>query len=52
MAEGIAVDQEKTGFKILYQILVTMCIIAIIPIGGLWYISIYKLRQDWTTNIF
>ncbi len=44
---------ERTGgFKILYQILVTMCIIALIPLGGLWYISIYKSRQDWTTNIF
>ena len=44
---------ERTGgFKILYQILVTMCIIALIPLGGLWYISIYKSRQDWTANIF
>ncbi len=52
MAEGLATDQEKTGFKILYQILVTMCVIALIPIGGLWYISIYKSNQDWTTNIY
>ncbi len=29
-----------------------MCVIALIPIGGLWYISIYKSREDWTTNIF
>lgn len=29
-----------------------MCVIALIPIGGLWYISIYKSGQDWTTNIF
>jgi len=44
---------ERTGgVKILYQILVTMCIIALIPLGGLWYISIYKSRQDWTANIF
>lgn len=51
MAEGIETDREEGGFKILYQILATMCVIALIPIGGLWYISIYKSRQDWTTNI-
>jgi methyl-accepting chemotaxis protein len=51
MSEGIAADREGTGFKILYQILATMCVVALIPIGGLWYISIYKSRQDWTTNI-
>ena len=51
MAEGIVTEQEGSGFKILYQILATMCVIALIPIGGLWYISIYKSRQDWTTNI-
>ena len=51
MSEGIAAGKEKTGFKILYQILATMCIVALIPIGGLWYISIYKSREDWTTNI-
>ena len=28
-----------------------MCIVALIPIGGLWYISIYKSGHDWTTNI-
>lgn len=51
MAEGKTRDQDDAGFKILYQILATMCVIALIPIGGLWYISIYKSRQDWTTNI-
>lgn len=51
MAEGMARDQHDAGFKILYQILATMCVVALIPIGGLWYISIYKSRQDWTTNI-
>lgn len=52
MAAGIAAEQEEAGFKILYQILATMCVVALIPIGGLWYISIYKSRQDWTTNIY
>lgn len=51
MAAGMEAEQGGAGFKILYQILATMCIIALIPIGGLWYISIYKSKQDWTTNI-
>jgi methyl-accepting chemotaxis protein len=51
MAEVTTKDRDGAGFKILYQILATMCVIALIPIGGLWYISIYKSRQDWTTNI-
>jgi methyl-accepting chemotaxis protein len=51
MSEGLVTDRVEPGFKILYQILATMCIIALIPIGGLWYISIYKSREDWTTNI-
>jgi methyl-accepting chemotaxis protein len=51
MAEGMATDRDGAGFKILYQILATMCVIALIPIGGLWYISIYKSKYDWTTNI-
>lgn len=40
------------GFPILYQILATLCIIALIPLGGLWYIGIYKAKQDWTNIIF
>lgn len=51
MADGITPDEGGRGFKILYKILLTMCIVALIPIGGLWYISIYKSKQDWTANI-
>jgi len=51
MAAGKTEELETTGFKIYYQILVTMCIVALIPLGGLWYISIYKSRLDWTTTI-
>ncbi|TKB26174.1 HAMP domain-containing protein [Desulfopila sp. IMCC35006] len=51
MAQGATSEKEGAGFKILYQILTTMCIIALIPIGGLWYISIYKSKHDWTANI-
>lgn len=46
------VDEGRSGFKIIYQILATMCVVALIPIGGLWYISIYKSKQDWETNIY
>lgn len=35
----------------MYQILATMLITALIPIGGLFYIGIYKAREDWTANI-
>lgn len=40
------------GFTILYQILLTMLVIAMIPLGGLWYISIYKAKENWTANIY
>jgi methyl-accepting chemotaxis protein len=40
------------GFTILYQILLTMLVIATIPLGGLWYISIHKAKVDWTDSIY
>ncbi len=52
MAAGKTTDGQKVKFKILYQILITMFLIALIPLGGLWYISIYKSKQEWTANIF
>jgi methyl-accepting chemotaxis protein len=51
MAGKKSTKKSGTRFKILYQILVTMFIIALIPLSGLWYISIYKSRIDWTANI-
>lgn len=51
MAEQTA-DRQKVKFKIVYQILITMFLVALIPLGGLWYISIYKSKQGWTDNIF
>ncbi|MDK9708922.1 MAG: cache and HAMP domain-containing protein [Desulforhopalus sp.] len=51
MAE-ITVDRQKVKFKIVYQILITMFIVSLVPLGGLWYISIYKSKQGWTDNIF
>lgn len=52
MVQGIATEKEGTGFKIIYQILITMLVIALIPLGGLWYIGIHKARQQWTANIY
>ncbi|MFH0782763.1 MAG: cache and HAMP domain-containing protein [Pseudomonadota bacterium] len=52
MTEVKTADQEKTGFKIIYQIMITMFVVAIIPLCGLWYISIYQANQEWTKNIY
>lgn len=52
MTEVKAVEHEKTGFKIFYQIIITMFVVAIIPLCGLWYISIYQANQEWTENIY
>lgn len=52
MEKGQSVKTGSGGLTIVYQILITMLITAMIPIGGLWYISIYKARVDWTANIY
>ncbi|OMH33282.1 cache and HAMP domain-containing protein [Motiliproteus sp. MSK22-1] len=52
MADVKSTGNSEPSFSILYQILLTMCVIALIPLGGLWYISIEKSRQDWTDNVF
>ncbi len=52
MTEVKTADREKTGFKIVYQILITMFVVAVIPLCGLWYISIYQANQEWTENIY
>lgn len=44
-------EQEGSGFRLLYQILIAMLLIALIPLGGLYYISIFKTRQEWSNNI-
>jgi methyl-accepting chemotaxis protein len=45
-------DRKEVRFKLIYQILITMLVVALVPLGGLWYISIHKSKQEWTTNIF
>ncbi len=44
---------NKTGFSftIFPKLLITMIIVALIPLGGLWYISSFKSKEDWMTNI-
>ncbi len=51
-SENKSAEQGRVGFSILYQILLTMCLITLIPLGGLWFISIDKAREDWTDHIF
>lgn len=51
MAGGKATERDGAGFKIIYQILITLLVIALIPLGGFWYIGIHKSRQQWTANI-
>ena len=51
MAKSKTGAQEKEGFRILHQILLAMLLIATIPLGGLYYISIYKSGQQWSGYI-
>ncbi len=44
-------DRKTIKFPIFYQILLTMCVVALIPMVGLWYISIYDSTREWTANI-
>ncbi|MEZ5583030.1 MAG: hypothetical protein R3F37_09950 [Candidatus Competibacteraceae bacterium] len=47
----MAEQNIKAGFNIFYKILLTMIIVALIPLGGLWYISSYQASEDWRDNI-
>ena len=49
--ESKEVLKQGSGFKIAYQILITMFIVALIPIGGLWYNSVYLSKQNWEVSI-
>ena len=40
---GIA---KKSGFSMKYRILLTMLLVSLIPLSGLWYISIYRAEVD------
>jgi methyl-accepting chemotaxis protein len=47
----VAEQTSKSGFNIFYKILLTMIIVALIPLGGLWYISSFQASEDWRANI-
>ena len=51
MVKSKTATKERGGFRILYQILLAMLLIAVIPLGGLYYIGIYKAGQEWSGNI-
>lgn len=44
-------DRKSVQFPIFYQILLTMCAVALIPMVGLWYISIHDSTREWTAKI-
>lgn len=41
--------RARFGFNIFHKLLLTMLIVAMIPLSGLWYINYYKAIDDWTT---
>lgn len=45
--------EEKPGspLRIFHKILIAMFAVALIPLGGLLYISTYQLQQDWRQNV-
>lgn len=45
MVKSKTATQERGGLRILYQILLAMLLIAAIPLGGLYYIRIYKIMS-------
>lgn len=46
-------NNEKAGFSlgIFPRILLTMMVVALIPLAGLLYISGYQLQRDWRLNV-
>ena len=41
----------KKGLKIFPKLLVTMLLVALIPLAGLWYINSYQVQDDWKRNL-
>ena len=42
---------RKKGLKIFPKLLITMLLVALIPLGGLWYINSLQAQADWKTNL-
>jgi len=47
----MAEEKPRFALKIFHKILLTMIAVALIPLGGLLYISGYQLDQDWRRNV-
>ena len=43
--------KKQFGLKMKYKILLTMILVSLIPLSGLWYISVYKNQKDATGSI-
>ena len=37
--------KKQFGLKMKYKILLTMILVSLIPLSGLWYISVYKNQK-------
>ncbi|QQS54305.1 MAG: hypothetical protein IPM89_16265 [Candidatus Competibacteraceae bacterium] len=48
----MVMTEDKSGFslKIFHKILLTMIVVALIPLGGLLYVSGHQLERDWREN--
>ncbi|NEX20407.1 HAMP domain-containing protein [Thiorhodococcus mannitoliphagus] len=44
-------NRTTIRFPILYQILLAMSAVALVPIVGLWYISVYQSTQEWGERV-
>ena len=44
--------KKQFGLKMRYKILLTMILVSLIPLSGLWYISVYKNQKDATGSIY
>lgn len=44
-------NNSRFELKIFHKILLTMIVVALIPLAGLLYISGYQLEQDWHRNV-
>lgn len=52
MVAKSAGDGKKAGLKMKYRILLAMILVSLIPLGGLWYISIYKAEQEAVAGVY
>ncbi len=44
-------ERKPFSLNIFHQILVATCLVALIPIGGLWYLGVHETQQELTTSV-